>query len=115
MTLTVQGAGDVTIQLAGTEMMCINWNDDTGVTMETLSYDYSDYTHTYTEEKGHEIIITGENITALYCGNNRITSLDVSGNEALRELGSYENQCRDNKFTDDLDFSLTDERNPFEL
>jgi len=91
MFLTVQGAGDVTIQLAGTEMMRILWNEDF-CSMEELSYEYTDYTHTYTEEKAHEIIITGENITALYCGNNRITSLDVSGNAALTELGCYENR-----------------------
>ena len=92
MSMTIQGSGEVIIQMAGYDWMRIDWNDDTGVTMDELSDEFSEYSHTYSEDTAHEITITGSNITHLYCSNNRITALDVSKNSALTELGCYNNQ-----------------------
>jgi len=92
MSMTIQGSGEVIFQMAGYDWMRIDWNDDTGVTMDELSDEFSEYSHIYSEDTAHEITITGSNITHLYCSNNRITALDVSKNTALMELGCYNNQ-----------------------
>ena len=92
MVMTVEGSGEVIIQMAGYDWMRIEWNDDTGVTCDDLSDEFSEYAHTYSEDIAHEITITGSNITHLYCSNNRITALDVSKNSELEELGCYNNQ-----------------------
>jgi len=95
ITMTVQGAGEVIIQIAGYDQIHYGWSDDTSIkrfTPKTLSGDFTEISHTYTEDTAHNIAIGGENITHLYCGNNRITALDVSKYPALEELGCYENQ-----------------------
>ena len=92
MTMTVQGSGEVIIQMAGYDWFYIFWDNNVCSPYEKLSDNFKDYSHTYSEDIAHTITIIGENITHLYCGNNRITTLDVSKNPTLTELGCYENQ-----------------------
>ena len=90
--MTVHGAGEVTIQIAGYDYFSIIWEDNSECTMKKLSIDFLELSHIYTEDITHHFTVFGENITHLYCGNNRITELDVSANPTLEELGCYENQ-----------------------
>ena len=82
----------ISLQVAGSGTMTINWGDGTNATTHTLSSALSSHSYTYTASSAHTIIITGENITALECSSNQLTALDVSKNTVLQNLWCTQNQ-----------------------
>jgi len=98
ITMTTQKAGDVSIIVAGSGPIIIDWGDGTATETYTLSeYDEEhwqerDYSHTYTGTSARTITITGRHITHLACFDNQLTSLDVSGNARLETLICSVNQ-----------------------
>jgi len=87
------------LRMAGSGTVTIDWNDGSKIETHTLQcedkndWDFCDrYTHKYTGATLCTITITGENVTYLSCYSNRLTSLDVSKNTALRGLECSENQ-----------------------
>ena len=95
MFLTVQGAGLVRFQMAGSGMVVIDWGDGSPETSGTLSSQTSSFSNTFTGLYTHTIKITGVNITLLNCSSNRLTSLDVSNHTALTNLNCSLNQLTD--------------------
>jgi hypothetical protein len=100
MTMTTEKSGDVTIYIAGSGAMMIDWGDGTPGEMFTLT-DYNlenwmskeyIYVHDFSNTSAHTITITGKNITHLRCSNEQLTNLDVSKNPALRDLDCNNNQ-----------------------
>jgi len=97
MTMTVEGAVEVMIRMAGNKLIYIDWGDKTDVEINKLSGEISEHSHTYTEDTVHRITIFGENITFLACEKQGITSLDVSKNATLKELNCAWNKLVINK------------------
>ena len=84
------------IRMAGVGTITIDWGDGTAVETHTLK-DYAinwtayfnteySYNHEYSGTSTHTILVTGENITHLYCRNSQLKSLDVSNNTTLINL-----------------------------
>ena len=82
ITMTTQ-ASEVYLDIGGTDIL-IDWGD--GVISNLLPYD-----HSYASSAEHRITITGD-IATLYCYNNQLTALDVSGNMGLWYLDCHDNQ-----------------------
>ena len=112
MTMTAEKSVTFEIGIAGTGSITIDWGDGTGKETFSLSsfdgdfYNYQDIKDKYSYKHyfggtSSRIIITGENITALYYGYHSsswprmyLTSLDVSGCKTLTWL-----DCRGNALT----------------
>ena len=102
MTMTTVKEGEVTISLAGTGMITIDWGDGTPRETELISpldrdgmlWNYHSTSHNYSGTSARTITITGENITLLGYWNNELTELNVSKNSALTRLG-----CDNNRLT----------------
>jgi Leucine-rich repeat (LRR) protein len=75
----------VYISLQGSDSALINWGDGTNNTYQ-LSATNCPCTHTYSSSSERTITITGATITYLDCGNNQLTSLNVTGNPSLTAL-----------------------------
>jgi len=100
MTMTLKPDGKVSIAMAGTGTMTIDWGDGTKNKTHTLkAYNKKDwhtdlltdrskyrYSHVYSGKSDHTITIIGENITHLNCGSLGLTNLDVSNNSSLTYL-----------------------------
>jgi len=90
MNLIVQNTNEVAIKIAGAGKLSIDWGD--GKPHETLILYSPDpasaitCNHVYHDASIKIVTITGENITCLACDSSQITSLDVSGNTALKSL-----------------------------
>ena len=78
------------IDLKGSGSVSINWGNGKSntypLTMSTLRI-----SHAYTDSATHTITITGDNIVSLVCGNNQLTSLNVTKCASLIELTCSEN------------------------
>ena len=100
MTMTTAKEGEVTISLAGSGMIIIDWGDGTPRETELISpldrdgmlWNYHSTSHNYSGTSARTITITGENITLLGCWHNELTELNVSKNSALTRLGCDNNQ-----------------------
>ena len=103
MTFTTQSAGRIIIGFGGTGKMTIDWGNGNPVETHTLSPGYKYYFSDQLTASSHTITVTGGNITAVGCSNNRFTGLDVSKNTALELL-----VCSNNLLTS-LDISKNTE------
>ena len=111
ITMTLQPEGVVSIGMAGTGTLIIDWGDGTAGEAHTLSaynekntdwlLNHPDrkyeneylYIHDYSGTFSHvTITIVGENITFLGCAFLKLKSLDVSGNTMLKYLHCSNNQ-----------------------
>ena len=103
MTMTTIKSGKMTILMAGSGTVAIDWGDGSkiktyrlGVYVKNwLDRDNSQkfaYHHNYSGSSFRTITITGKNITDLNCRKNQLTNLDVSNNSNLRELYCDNNQ-----------------------
>jgi hypothetical protein len=92
ITMMTQILGNVTVELAGTGIIAIDWGDGTESTTVSLSENTSAYTHGYRDAVQRTVTITGDHITHLHCGNNGITRLGLSKYPALKELICFYNQ-----------------------
>ena len=97
ITMTLNKFGNVKISLKGSGMATVDWGN--GKTTQRFSSGVTVFTHYYFNKSNRTITIYGQDITYLNCKGNQITSLDVSGNPALKSL-----QCSKNRLTD-LDVS----------
>ena len=86
ITMITSKSGEAIITMAGSGAISIDWNDGSKIETHTLKPNKFKFTHNYFSSLPRVITITGENITYLYCGNNQLTSLEVSENDALLEL-----------------------------
>ena len=102
MTLTMQPRGEVTLHIAGTGTMTIDWGDDTP--RETYTFqDFIDddwwtndeckyeYRHTYSDDSTRIITIAGEKIRYLKCEKIPLSNLDISRNTELTYLWCHDN------------------------
>ena len=104
MTMSTAKSGDVQISMEGVGTINIDWGDGTEIESHVLvpfvdmggwtTSVRTEFSHSYTDTHTRTIKIIGENITCLECSNNQLTSLDVSKNNALRNL-----YCDDNQLT----------------
>ena len=84
MTMTTQKTGYVTISLAGSGKVTIDWGDGSKKESHMLSEFYTTwmsehkYSHNYVRSSDRTISLIGENITHLSCVDIGLTSLDVS-------------------------------------
>ena len=104
MTMTLKPDGEMTLKMAGTGTLTIDWGDGKArKTYSLVNYNEEDwnqkkpmyrFSHTYSQKSKsiHTIVITGGNITHLECCNLRLMSLDVSKNTVLKELHCSSNQ-----------------------
>ena len=109
ITMTLKVNGKVSISIGGEKTASIDWGDNSPVQSVMLNQlqDYGvGYEHVYTRTAEYILKITGENITVLVCndmgmtklnldvptlktlccGNNQLTNLDLSKNNALTNL-----------------------------
>ena len=106
MTMILKPHGEMTLKMAGTRTMTIDWGDRKARKTYTL-VDYNEkdwnqkkpmykFSHTYSKKSKsiHTIAITGGNITHLECGGLGIIILNVSKNTALVELHCWRNQLQ---------------------
>ncbi|MDL2302944.1 hypothetical protein LJC28_00975 [Dysgonomonas sp. OttesenSCG-928-D17] len=101
ITMTTNKLGEVTIYMAGSNTVTIDWGDGTENEKQTLSAYRNEgfisshkYNHSYFNKLPHTITIRGQNITHLSCENNQLTNLDVSNNTALTFLLCSYNELR---------------------
>ena len=100
MTMTTQKVGDLTISLAGSGKVTIDWGDGSKKEAYTLSEYFTTwlsehkYSHTYLKGSDRTITITGDNITHLNCYDIGLTSLEVGKNVALTYLSCSNNQIK---------------------
>jgi Leucine-rich repeat (LRR) protein len=83
------GKESVMIEVSGTGTTTVEWGD--GTSDETQEA-YHEFTHTYTGSSSRTITIIGEHITQVSCGNNGITSLNISENNTLTSLTCFGNR-----------------------
>jgi len=102
ITMTTQRSGNMFFQIGSSGSITIDWGDGIKETHKINAFTTIDewdahssvkwiYRHTYSESSIHEIIITGENITHLYCCENELLTLDVSKNTKLKYLACNPN------------------------
>ena len=94
------GGGNKMIMKAETDRMSfkmvgfgnatIDWGDGVCETHEIGNDSW--FSHKYTGISVRTVTINGKNITELHCGDNRLTSLDISKNTALECLLCHYNQ-----------------------
>jgi len=94
ITMVTNKSGKMSIHIAGTGSITIDWGDGTSYESHILSSGYNMYSHTYSITSAHTITIKGENITGLECISQQLTILDVSKYISLTHL-----QCINNKLT----------------
>lgn len=92
----------VVLYMAGSGTFVIDWGNGLEIETHSLSeykendwnnyHKYYEFIYHYPYTSYHSITITGENITHLRCGINKLTSLDVSKNSALKYLWCSDNQ-----------------------
>jgi len=98
MTMTTQKVGGLTIILAGSGKVTIDWGDGSKKEEHTLSEFYTTWTsehrfsHSYASGLVRTISITGENVTHLSCFDIGLTSLEIGQNVALTHLYCSRNQ-----------------------
>jgi Leucine-rich repeat (LRR) protein len=96
ITMTTKAA-KVLFSLKGAEDITIDWGDgkksSTKDAINELDKTFL-FTHDYSGADAHNIVITGSNITKLYCRNIGLTALDVSRCTALDNL-----MCNNNQLT----------------
>jgi len=92
--MTTAREGEVTIYMAGSGTVTIDWGDGTEIKTHILSSDSYYFFHTYSNSHFRTITIIGKNITYLNCSGNQLTSLDVSKNTKMTHL-----ECQYNKLT----------------
>jgi len=89
ITITAQNV-NMTISVAGSGTMTIDWGDQTEIETVALRDYYQDgwqsYTHAYSGNFMHTITLTGDNIEYLECNHQNILVLDVSKSPSLTEL-----------------------------
>ena len=104
MTLCLLPTENVTIHIAGSGIMSIDWGDETLIETHFLFPCENDndlwykqkleYGHIYRDQKICTMIITGNDITHLRCSNIQLLNLDVSNNTKLIYLWCWENQLK---------------------
>jgi hypothetical protein len=78
-------------QLISDDIISVDWGD--GRKYEGLPNSVTGQIgHTYGDEKSHTIVISSTRIKHLDCGNNQLTSLDVSNCPQLQYLYCHDNQ-----------------------
>jgi len=101
ITMTLQPNEKITITMAGSGTIIIDWGDGSASETYTLLVYIVDYVRSYSYSHDYSvefyntsltITITGENITHLRCNNLGLTGLDVSKNTELTDLWCYNNQ-----------------------
>ena len=126
MTTTI--SGEIEIRIAGAGAVTVDWGDKTAAETHTLE-NYADimqflsddaegyiYKHVFSNNAKRNIVLSGDNITHLYCSGIQLTGIDVSDNIALKGLSCDNNQltglnlnantaltfviCDDNRLTD---------------
>jgi hypothetical protein len=94
ITMTTKAA-KVLFSLKGAEDITIDWGDgkksDVKDAINELDKTFL-FAHEYSGADAHNIVITGSNITMLYCRDISLTALDVSRNTALLKLNCNFNQ-----------------------
>ena len=100
MTLTTTKSGEVTIEVAGSGYIVINWGNGTTTGPHNISGVSSFFAHSYSGTNTHTITITGDNIVRVGCSDNQITGIDVSKINTLTHLF-----CSNNDMTGTLDLS----------
>ena len=90
MSLTVKNTNEIAFKIAGSGTMTIDWGDETPHETNMLSSpdpaSAENYIHSYPDTSFRTITINGDNISCLACDSPQLTSLDVSGNTALKSL-----------------------------
>lgn len=92
---------DVIFGISGKSRVIVDWGD--GV-VETNTV----FRHTYTDgAQSHDIKFYGsaDAFLALHCGDNQLTSIDVSMSTALRDLNCYKNQLTTLDVSKNIDLS----------
>ena len=92
MTLTTNKMGDVTLGIAGSGAVTINWEDGSPAEQLMLSGENVNFRRSYSHTIPRTITIIGNGITRLNCNNNQIQSLDVSEHTKLTHLICSANQ-----------------------
>ncbi|MDR1173159.1 MAG: hypothetical protein LBL24_11970 [Bacteroidales bacterium] len=98
MTMTVATNRNMSFSLSGSGTVTVDWGDGTAVEMIQFYYGGASCSHGYTGVPPYTITVTGD-LKALFCTNNQLTSLNVSGAIMLEAL-----YCSGNQLTD-LDVS----------
>jgi Leucine-rich repeat (LRR) protein len=97
ITMTTK-ASEVRFSLEGAKDITIDWGDGKKSNVRDAIVDdisgWFYFAHDYSGADAHNIVITGSNVTKLYCGNNSLTALDVSRCTALDDL-----MCNNNQLT----------------
>ena len=97
ITMTTQAGGiclEIYINASADNFVnfAIHWGDgNTDATRSSGSECYV-FHHYYSDKSEHRIVISGDNIEGLYCYENHLTALDVSGATALEYLYCHKNQ-----------------------
>lgn len=87
MELIIWSEENISIGIAGTNTVTIDWGDDSPVETFNLSATPINYEHNYPDRNDFfHLKITGKNVSYLDCHSCGLTGLDVSGNMALKEL-----------------------------
>ena len=114
ITMKTSSAKSLSVGLAGTGKVAIDWND--GTVIDTIKVSTTDtiYRHEYVSERSYSIKITGDvtflsatysnlivldvtkntTLEKIYCSNNKLSVLDVASCKALKHL-----DCSDNNFS----------------
>lgn len=91
VNLKVRDTNTIRSVLSDQEVITVDWGDG-NIEPLYLDEDYLSYLHEYSDDlSSHIIKIKEENITDLDCSFNQLISLDVSGNEKLKELRCHHN------------------------
>jgi hypothetical protein len=91
ITMSVQGAGEVTVVLAGSGTATIDWGDGTekkAVTPTKFSFGVF-HKHQYSDLSNYTITVVGDSITYFSCSGDPITSLNVSKYSDLLDLSFH--------------------------
>ena len=86
MRMTVEGSGEVSFSLNGSGMVTVDWGDGSSRIIRELDGNRTSFSRVYSGSGRRTITITGNEITELSVGNERLTNLDVRHNIQLRRL-----------------------------
>ena len=87
MSMSTMKGNDVSVCIKGNGMAIIDWGRSSCKVelKKDVIFSFKN-TYDYCGTPAHVITITGENITYLYCRENKLIELDVRGNSKLKEL-----------------------------
>ena len=92
ITLTTNKMGEVTLGIAGSGAVTINWDDGSPAEQLMLSGENVNFRRSYSHTIPRTITITGKDVTRLNCSGNQVQNLDISENTKLTHLLCSANQ-----------------------